>query len=321
MFEKYTEGARRVIFFARYEASQLGSSYIGTEHVLLGLMRESDGITGKIFSKSKLKLDMVRKEIEGRTVNSNKISTSIEIPLSPETKRVLVYAAEEAEKLLHKYIGTEHILLGLLREKKSLAARILAEKGMRFSAVREDLVYLLREKSETEKKKEAPYLAEFSRDLTSLAFQGKLDPLVNREKEMRRLIQILCRRTKNNPVLIGEPGVGKTAIVEGLAQKIIKNDVPEFLFDKRILALDISSVVAGTKYRGQFEERLKAIMKELVENDNILVFIDELHTLVGAGSAEGSLDAAGILKPALSRGEIKCVGATTPKDYRRLIEK
>lgn len=321
MFEKYTEGARRVIFFARYEASQLGSSYIGTEHVLLGLMRESDGITGKIFSKSKLKLDMVRKEIEGRTVNSNKISTSIEIPLSPETKRVLVYAAEEAEKLLHKYIGTEHILLGLLREKKSLAARILAEKGMRFSAVREDLVYLLREKSETEKKKEAPYLAEFSRDLTSLAFQGKLDPLVNREKEMRRLIQILCRRTKNNPVLIGEPGVGKTAIIEGLAQKIIKNDVPEFLFDKRILALDISSVVAGTKYRGQFEERLKAIMKELVENDNILVFIDELHTLVGAGSAEGSLDAAGILKPALSRGEIKCVGATTPKDYRRFIEK
>ncbi len=321
MFEKYTEGARRVIFFARYEASQLGSSYIGTEHVLLGLMRESDGITGKIFSKSKLKLDMVRKEIEGRTVNSNKISTSIEIPLSPETKRVLVYAAEEAEKLLHKYIGTEHILLGLLREKKSLAARILAEKGMRFSTVREDLVYLLREKSEIEKKKEAPYLAEFSRDLTSLAFQGKLDPLINREKEMRRLIQILCRRTKNNPVLIGEPGVGKTAIVEGLAQKIVKNDVPEFLFDRRILALDISSVVAGTKYRGQFEERLKAILKELVENDNILVFIDELHTLVGAGSAEGSLDAAGILKPALSRGEIKCLGATTPKDYRRYIEK
>jgi ATP-dependent Clp protease ATP-binding subunit ClpC len=321
MFEKYTEGARRVIFFARYEASQLGSSYIGTEHVLLGLMRESDGITGKIFSKSKLKLDMVRKEIEGRTVNSNKISTSIEIPLSPETKRVLVYAAEEAEKLLHKYIGTEHILLGLLREKKSLAARILAEKGMRFSTVREDLVYLLREKSEIEKKKEAPYLAEFSRDLTSLAFQGKLDPLINREKEMRRLIQILCRRTKNNPVLIGEPGVGKTAIIEGLAQKIVKNDVPEFLFDKRILALDISSVVAGTKYRGQFEERLKAILKELVENDNILVFIDELHTLVGAGSAEGSLDAAGILKPALSRGEIKCLGATTPKDYRRFIEK
>jgi ATP-dependent Clp protease ATP-binding subunit ClpC len=321
MFEKYTEGARRVIFFARYEASQLGSSYIGTEHVLLGLMRESDGITGKIFSKSKLKLDMVRKEIEGRTVNSNKISTSIEIPLSAETKRVLVYAAEEAEKLLHKYIGTEHILLGLLREKKSLAARILAEKGMRFSTVREDLIYLLREKSEIEKKKEAPYLAEFSRDLTSLAFQGKLDPLINREKEMRRLIQILCRRTKNNPVLIGEPGVGKTAIVEGLAQKIVKNDVPEFLFDKRILALDISSVVAGTKYRGQFEERLKAILKELVENDNILVFIDELHTLVGAGSAEGSLDAAGILKPALSRGEIKCLGATTPKDYRRFIEK
>lgn len=321
MFERYTEGARRVIFFARYEASQLGSSYIGTEHLLLGLMRESDGITGKLFSKSKLKLENIRKEIEGRTVNSRKISTSIEIPLSPDTKRVLVYAAEEAEKLFHKYIGTEHILLGLLREKKSLAARILAEKGMRFSSTKEDLVYLLKEKSELDKKKEAPYLSEFSRDLTSLAFQGKLDPLIGREREMRRLIQILCRRTKNNPVLIGEPGVGKNAIVEGLAQKIVKCDVPSFLYNKRILAIDISSVVAGTKYRGQFEERLKAIMKELSENDNIMIFIDELHTLVGAGSAEGSLDAAGILKPALSRGEIKCIGATTPKDYRRFIEK
>jgi len=284
-------------------------------------MRESDGITGKLFSKSKLKLETIRKEIEGRTVNTSKISTSIEIPLSPDTKRVLVYAAEEAEKLFHKYIGTEHILLGLLREKKSLAARILAEKGMRFSTAKEDLVYLLKEKTELDKKKEAPYLSEFSRDLTTLAFQGKLDPLIGREREMRRLIQILCRRTKNNPVLIGEPGVGKTAIVEGLAQKIVRSDVPSFLYDKRILALDISSIVAGTKYRGQFEERLKAIMKELKEHDNILIFVDELHTLVGAGSAEGSLDAAGILKPSLSRGEIKCIGATTPKDYRRFIEK
>ena len=321
MFERYTERARRVIFFARYEASQLGSSYIGTEHLLLGLMRESDGITSKLLSKSRLKLDVIRKEIEGRTINRDKISTSIEIPLSPETKRVLVYAAEEAEKLLHKYIGTEHILLGLLREKKSLAAKILVEKGMRFTDVKEELIYLLKEKTELEKRKETPFLAEFSRDLTNLAMQGKLDPLIGREREMRRLIQILCRRTKNNPVLIGEPGVGKTAIVEGLAQKIVKADVPSFLFEKRILALDISSVVAGTKYRGQFEERLKAIMKELAENDNILIFIDELHSLVGAGSAEGSLDAAGILKPALSRGEIKCIGATTPKDYRRFIEK
>ena len=241
-----------------------------------------------------------------------KVSTSVEIPFSAETKRVLQFAAEEADRLLHNYIGTEHLLLGILREERSVAASILMEKGMRLNTVREDIVALLNEKTTLTRVKETPLLAEFSRDLTEAAMKNQLDPLVGRHIELERVQQVLCRRTKNNAVLIGEPGVGKTAIVEGLAQKIVYGDVPHFLADKRILALDISLIVAGTKYRGQFEERLKAIMKELTENPNIIVFIDELHTLVGAGSAEGSLDAANILKPALSRGEIRCIGATTP---------
>ncbi|HZR24397.1 MAG TPA: ATP-dependent Clp protease ATP-binding subunit, partial [Vicinamibacterales bacterium] len=219
------------------------------------------------------------------------------------------------------YIGTEHLLLGILREERSVAASILMEKGMRLNTVREDIVQLLNEKTTLTRVKETPLLAEFSRDLTESAMKNQLDPLVGREHELERVQQVLCRRTKNNAVLIGEPGVGKTAIVEGLAQKIVYGDVPHFLADKRILALDISLIVAGTKYRGQFEERLKAIMKELTDNPNIIVFIDELHTLVGAGSAEGSLDAANILKPALSRGEIRCIGATTPAEYRKYIEK
>jgi ATP-dependent Clp protease ATP-binding subunit ClpC len=235
---------------------------------------------------------------------------------------VLGFAAEEADRLLHNYIGTEHLLLGILREERSVAASILMEKGMRLHTVREDIVQLLNEKTTlTRGVKETPLLAEFSRDLTEAAIKNNLDPLVGRDYELERVQQVLCRRTKNNAVLIGEPGVGKTAIVEGLAQKIVYGDVPHFLADKRILALDISLIVAGTKYRGQFEERLKAIMKELTDNPNIIVFIDELHTLVGAGSAEGSLDAANILKPALSRGEIRCIGATTPAEYRKYIEK
>ncbi len=321
MFERYTERARRVIFFARYEASQLGSRSIETEHLLLGLIRENNGLTGKLLGRAEIEAEAIRAEIQTRTEVREKISTSVEIPLSVDSKRVLAYAAEEAEKLLHKYIGTEHILLGLLREKKSLASRILVERGMRLSTAREDLLHLLKEKNLSEKKKETPFLSEFSRDLTEMATKGKLDPLIGRNDELDRLIQILCRRTKNNPVLIGEAGVGKTAIVEGLAQKIVNADVPRFLYDKRILELDISSVVAGTKYRGQFEERLKTIMKELLDNSDIVIFIDELHTLVGAGSAEGSLDAAGILKPALARGEIQCIGSTTPREYRKHIER
>ncbi|MEO5820825.1 MAG: ATP-dependent Clp protease ATP-binding subunit [Vicinamibacteraceae bacterium] len=321
MFERYTERARRVLFFARYEASQLGSVSIETEHLLLGLIREGKGLTSRIFQRSHLSLESIRKEVEGRTVFREKVSTSVEIPFSGETKRVLQYAAEEADRLLHSYIGTEHLLLGILREERSVAASILMEKGMRLNTVRDDIVQLLNEKTSLTRVKETPLLAEFSRDLTDLAMKNTLDPLVGREHEIERVQQVLCRRTKNNAVLIGEPGVGKTAIVEGLAQKIVYGDVPHFLADKRLLALDISLIVAGTKYRGQFEERLKAIMKELSENPNVIVFIDELHTLVGAGSAEGSLDAANILKPALSRGEIRCIGATTPAEYRKYIEK
>src|SRR5512143_2433141 len=321
MFERYTERARRVLFFARYEASQLGSISIETEHLLLGLIREGKGLTSRLFARSHLSLEGIRKEIEGRTVFREKVSTSVEIPFSAETKRVLQYAAEEADRLLHNYIGTEHLLLGILREERSVAATILMEKGMRLHTVREDIVQLLNEKTTLTRVKETPLLAEFSRDLTEAAMKNQLDPLVGRDYELERVQQVLCRRTKNNAVLIGEPGVGKTAIVEGLAQKIVYGDVPHFLADKRILALDISLIVAGTKYRGQFEERLKTIMRELTETPNIVIFIDELHTLVGAGSAEGSLDAANILKPALSRGEIQCIGATTPAEYRKHIEK
>jgi ATP-dependent Clp protease ATP-binding subunit ClpC len=321
MFERYTERARRVLFFARYEATQLGSTSIETEHLLLGLIREGKGLTSRIFARSHLSLESIRKEIEGRTVFKEKVSTSVDIPFSPETKRVLQFSAEEADRLLHTYIGTEHLLLGLLREEQCVASSILYDKGMRLASVRDDIVQLLNEKTAPVRPKETPLLAEFSRDLTEAASKRQLDPLVGRALEVERVQQVLCRRTKNNVVLIGEPGVGKTAIVEGLAQRIVDGDAPHFLADKRILALDISLIVAGTKYRGQFEERLKAIMKELVDNPHIIVFIDELHTLVGAGSAEGSLDAANILKPALSRGEIRCIGATTPAEYRKYIEK
>ncbi len=321
MFERYTERARRVLFFARYEASQLGSISIETEHLLLGLIREGKGLTSRLFARSHLSLESVRKEIEGRAAFREKVSTSVEIPFSAETKRVLAFAADEADRLLHNYIGTEHLLLGILREERSVAASILVERGMRLPGVRDDLVQLLNEKTTLTRARETPLLAEFSRDLTEAATRNQLDPLVGREHEVERVQQVLCRRTKNNAVLIGEPGVGKTAIVEGLAQRIVAGDVPDCLADKRLLALDISLIVAGTKYRGQFEERLKAIMKELTDDPNIIVFIDELHTLVGAGSAEGSLDAANILKPALSRGEIRCIGAATPAEYRKYIEK
>ena len=321
MFERYTERARRVLFFARYEASQLGSISIETEHLLLGLIREGKGLTSRVFARSHLSLENIRKEIEGRTIFREKVSTSVEIPFSTETKRVLQCAREEGDRLLHNYIGTEHLLLGILREERCVASSILVEKGMRLSTVREDIVQLLNEKTTLTRVKETPLLAEFSHDLTDAAMKESLDPLVGRAVEVSRVQQVLCRRSKNNAVLIGEPGVGKTAIVEGLAQQIVCGDVPHFLADKRILSIDLSLIVAGTKYRGQFEERLKAIMKELTENPNIIIFIDELHTLVGAGSAEGSLDAANILKPALSRGEIRCIGATTPSEYRKYVEK
>jgi ATP-dependent Clp protease ATP-binding subunit ClpC len=329
MFERYTEKARRVIFFARYEASQFGSPYIETEHLLLGLLREDKALTNR-FLRSHASVESIRKQIEAHTTIREKVSTSVDLPLSNECKRVLAYAAEEAERLGHKHIGTEHLLLGLLREEKCFAAEILQERGLKLAQIRDELARVTQEKpavpqvpqqQQQQRQRESSLLAEFSRDLTQSAMDGALDPLVGRDGELERVIQILCRRTKNNPVLIGEPGVGKTAIVEGLAQRIADGEVPSFLAEKRILALDLSLVVAGTKYRGQFEERLKTIMKELMENPNSIVFIDELHTLVGAGSAEGSLDAANILKPALSRGEMQCIGATTPAEFRKSIEK
>src|SRR6266566_3954016 len=320
VFERYTEKARRVIFFARYEASQYGSPYIETEHLLLGLMREDKALANR-FLRQQGSIESIRKEIEARITIRERISTSVEVPLSAECKRILNMAAEEAERLGHKHVGTEHLLLGILREEKCFGSEILMERGLRLSTLREELARTSGEKTAAARPKETSLLAEFSRDLTQAATEGALDPLVGREGEVDRVIQILCRRTKNNPVLIGEPGVGKTAIVEGLAQRISDGDVPSFLADKRILSLDLSLIVAGTKYRGQFEERLKTIMKELMESQNSIVFIDELHTLVGAGSAEGSLDAANILKPALSRGEIQCIGATTPSEYRKSIEK
>ncbi|MFQ5816721.1 MAG: ATP-dependent Clp protease ATP-binding subunit [Terriglobia bacterium] len=320
MFERYTEKGRRVIFFARYEASQYGSPYIESEHLLLGLLREDKALANR-FLRSHGSVESIRKEIEARTTIRERLSSSAEVPFSEEVKRVLRHAIEEAERMAHKHIGTEHLLLGLLREEKSFAAELLMERGLRPSTVREELARSHSERPSSARSKETSLLTEFSRDLTQAALDGQLDPLIGRLRELERVVQILSRRTKNNPVLIGEPGVGKTAIVEGLAQRIADGEVPPQLADKRILQLDLSLIVAGTKYRGQFEERLKMIMKELMEAQNVIIFIDELHTLIGAGSAEGSLDAANILKPALSRGEIQCIGATTPAEYRKSIER
>ncbi len=322
MFDRYTEKARRVIFFARYEASQLGAQAIEVEHILLGLLREDKQLSQRFFRSPHSTVESIRREIEKNAVfHERQINQTVDLPLSPAAKRVLQFAADESERFHHRHIGTEHLLLGILREEKSRAAVLLNDRGLRLSQIREDLMRSQANERALSAKKEAPHLAEFSRDLTEAALADQLDPLIGREAEIERLTQILCRRTKNNPVLIGEPGVGKTAIVEGLAQRIVTGDVPPFLRDKRILALDLSLIVAGTKYRGQFEERLKTIMRELMENPHYIVFIDELHTLVGAGSAEGSLDAANILKPALSRGEIQCIGATTPTEFRKTIEK
>ncbi|MDE3147870.1 MAG: ATP-dependent Clp protease ATP-binding subunit, partial [Acidobacteriota bacterium] len=321
MFERYTEKARRVIFFARYEASQFGSPYIETEHLLLGLLREDKALTNR-FLRSHASVESIRKQIEAHTTIREKVSTSVDLPLSNECKRVLAYAAEEAERLGHKHIGTEHLLLGLLREEKCFASEILQERGLKLAQIRDELARATQEKSpQQQRQRESSLLAEFSRDLTQAAMDGQLDPLVGREGELERVVQILCRRTKNNPVLIGEPGVGKTAIVEGLAQRIADGEVPSFLADKRVLGLDLSLIVAGTKYRGEFEERLKKILDEIRSSREVVLFIDELHTLVGAGAAEGAIDASNILKPSLSRGELQCIGATTLDEYRKYVER
>ncbi len=326
MFERYTERSRRVIFFARYEALQYGSQVIAPEHILLGLMREDKTLSAKFFPfRHAITVDTIRRDIVERIVVRERIPQSSELHLSAATKQILFYANDESRQLRNRHIGPEHLLLGIVREEKSVAAEILFGYGLRLSDVRDEMSRQsgipgvlgagAKENSKT------PGLAEFTRDLTAEASEGRLDPLVGRDNEMERIVEILCRRTKNNPVLIGESGVGKTAIVEGLAQRIVDKNVPSFLENKRILSLDLSLIVAGTKYRGQFEERLKKIMAELKESDENIVFIDELHTLVGAGSAEGTLDAANILKPALSRGDIQCIGATTPGEYRKTIER
>lgn len=329
MFERYTERSRRVIFFARYEALQYGSPLIAPEHVLLGLVREDKTVLARYFAfRKNISPDTIRDEIEDRIVVRDRIPQTTELHLSAETKKVLFYANEESRGLKSRGIGPEHILLGLIREEASMAAEILFKFGLSGQEIRDELLkqsggtaLFNSPRREKEKEETKSSLEEYTRDMTADAATGKLDPLVGRGAEIERLIEILCRRTKNNPVLIGEAGVGKTAIIEGLAQRIVDRDVPKYLFNKRILALDLSSVVAGTKYRGQFEERLKKILGELNENTDNIIFLDEIHTLVGAGSAEGTLDAANILKPALSRGEVQVIGATTPSEYRKSIEK
>jgi ATP-dependent Clp protease ATP-binding subunit ClpC len=321
MFEKFTEKAKRILFLARYEASQQGSKVIGTEHILLGLLKEGEETTRELFTRANVSMDLLQAELERRNPPREKLSTSVEIPFSEETKKALQFAEEEAERLMHPHIGTEHLLLGLLRLEDAVAGRMLAERGMRLFAVREDAVNIYKRRALPKKKKETPFLNEFARDLSEMAQRRVFDPLIGREIELERVVQILSRRRKNNPVLLGEPGVGKTAIVEGLATRIVDGEVPPSLLNKRILALDLSLVVAGTKYRGQFEERLKGIISELTSSDDVMIFIDEIHSLIGAGSAEGSLDAANILKPTLSRGEVQCIGATTPRDYHKYIEK
>jgi ATP-dependent Clp protease ATP-binding subunit ClpC len=321
MFEKYNEKARRALFFARYEASKLGSRVIESEHILLGILREGEDTVTELLRRFDVRADELRREIEGERVFVDRISSTAELPLSEESKKILAYASHESESMMHQSVGSEHLLIGILRVEGCLAMRVLTQEGLDLYGVREELATILKEHEASQQKKELPFLTEYGRDLTTIAGQGVFDPLIGREIELERIIQILSRRTKNNPILLGAPGVGKTAIVEGLAERIVEGRVPIFLASKRIVALDLSLIVAGTKYRGQFEERLKGILKELEESPDVIVFIDEIHSLVGAGSAEGSLDAANILKPALSRGEISCIGATTPKEYRKYIEK
>jgi len=323
MFERFTERARRVIILARGEAEKYQHEYLGTEHLLLGILREGSGVAISVLQNMGVNLKQLEAELVTKLPPTENVLTLGEIPFSPRAKKVLELSVEEARLLGQNYIGTEHILLGLMKGDNGSAAQVLKSFGISLSMIRKETISLLKISApkKGEEKKDTPLLNEFSRDLTGLAKKMKLDPVIGRDDEIERIIQILCRRTKNNPVLIGEPGVGKTAIAEGLAQMITGGLVPKPLLKKRIVQLDLGSLVAGTKYRGQFEERLKTIMKELTENPEIVIFIDEIHTLVGAGAAEGSIDASSMLKPALSRGEVQCIGATTLNEYRKHIEK
>ncbi|MEL6879824.1 MAG: ATP-dependent Clp protease ATP-binding subunit [Cyanobacteria bacterium J06643_4] len=326
MFERFTEKAIKVIMLAQEEARRLGHNFVGTEQILLGLIGEGTGVAAKVLKSMGVNLKDARIEVE-KIIGRGSGFVAVEIPFTPRAKRVLELSLEEARQLGHNYIGTEHLLLGLIREGEGVAARVLENLGVDLSKVRTQVIRMLGETAEvsgggsSQGRTKTPTLDEFGANLTQMAADGKLDPVVGRQKEIERVIQILGRRTKNNPVLIGEPGVGKTAIAEGLAQRIGNNDVPDILEDKRVVTLDIGLLVAGTKYRGEFEERLKKIMDEIRAAANVILVIDEVHTLIGAGAAEGAIDAANILKPALARGELQCIGATTLDEYRKHIER
>src|ERR1700694_122007 len=324
MWEPFTERARRSIVLAQEEAQRLGNNYIGTEHVLLGIISEGERLAAKVLETLGVNLAKVRAEVEA-IVGRGGQTVQQEMVFTPRAKRVIELAFEEARQLNHNYIGTEHLLLGLIREGEGVAARVLTNLGVDPAKVRVQTTSLLGAETQTQStskgKSKTPTLDAYGRDLTQLARESKLDPVIGRNMEIERVIQILSRRTKNNPALIGEPGVGKTAIAEGLAQQIILSNIPESLMGKRVITLDMGALVADTKYRGEFEERLKKILDEIRQSREVVLFIDELHTLVGAGAAEGAIDAANILKPALARGEIQCIGATTLNEYRKYIEK
>jgi ATP-dependent Clp protease ATP-binding subunit ClpC len=354
MFDRFTDRAKKVMSFARQEAMKFNHEYIGTEHILLGLVQEGSGVAANVLKNMTIDLDKIRHEVEKIVKTGPSMVTMGQLPFTPRAKKVLELSLEEASQLSHNYIGTEHLLLGLIRENEGIAAQVLMNLGIKLEEVREEVLEFLGasennnedegENSEQQgssggssggssqpssgsgaaagnSKSKTPALDSFGRDLTDLAREGKLDPVIGRDSEIERVVQILSRRTKNNPVLLGEAGVGKTAIVEGLAQRIVKGTVPEILRRKRLVVLDLAMMVAGTKYRGQFEERIKAVMTEVRRAKDVMLFIDELHTLVGAGGAEGAIDASNVLKPALSRGEVQCIGATTLDEYRKYIEK